>query len=197
MFRYFAIYKPYGMLCQFSKEGDKSVLSDLNYLFPKDVYPVGRLDADSEGMLLLTNDKAVNEKLLHPSQKHQRTYLVQVEGEMEDAACSKLSKGVEISVDGKKYKTLPADVTKITEIPGYLPDRNPPVRFRKSIPTSWIQLQIAEGKNRQVRKMTAAVGYPTLRLIRIAIESLNLDFFEPGQVVELERSVFYSKLKLS
>ncbi|HNP47992.1 MAG TPA: pseudouridine synthase [Bacteroidia bacterium] len=197
MHRYFVIYKPYGMLSQFSKEGDKQVLADLNFIFPKDVYPVGRLDADSEGMLLLTNDKSVNEKLLHPSKKHVRSYLVQVEGEFSVDACEKLKKGVEISVDGKKYKTLPADNVELIPDPEFLPERNPPVRFRKSIPTSWVQIDLIEGKNRQVRKMTAAVGFPTLRLVRIVMESLKLDFFNPGEIKELERSIFYSKLKLS
>lgn len=185
------------MLSQFSKEGDKQVLADLNFIFPKDVYPVGRLDADSEGMLLLTNDKSVNEKLLHPSKKHVRSYLVQVEGEFSVDACEKLKKGVEISVDGKKYKTLPADNVELIPDPEFLPERNPPVRFRKSIPTSWVQIDLIEGKNRQVRKMTAAVGFPTLRLVRIVMESLKLDFFNPGEIKELERSIFYSKLKLS
>ena len=197
MLRYFMIYKPYGMLSQFSREGDKKVLADLDFVFPKDVYPIGRLDADSEGMLLLTNDKSVNEKLLHPSKKQERKYIVQVEGEISDEACTLLRAGVEISVDGKKYKTLPANQANRIDLPLYLPERNPPVRFRKSIPTSWLQLQLIEGKNRQVRKMTAAVGYPTLRLVRIVMETLELDFFEPGEIKELDRSFFYSKLKLS
>lgn len=197
MYRYFIAYKPFGMLTQFSREGERKVLANLNYVFPKDVYPVGRLDADSEGLLVLTNDKSVNEKLLHPSNKHLRTYLVQVEGEVHNEACIQLSSGVEISVDGKKYKTLPAGSVSIVDPPDFLPERNPPVRFRKSIPTSWIRIQLSEGKNRQVRKMTAAVGFPTLRLVRIVMESLELDFFEPGDVVELDKAVFYSKLKLS
>lgn len=197
MYRYFIAYKPYGMLTQFSREGERKVLADLNFVFPKDVYPVGRLDADSEGLLVLTNDKSVNEKLLHPSNKHLRTYLVQVEGEVHTEACIQLAKGVEISIDGKKYKTIPAGSVSIVDAPDFLPERNPPVRFRKSIPTSWIRIQLSEGKNRQVRKMTAAVGFPTLRLVRIVMESLELDFFEPGDVVELDKAVFYSKLKLS
>lgn len=196
MYRYFIAYKPYGMLTQFSREGERKVLADLNFVFPKDVYPVGRLDADSEGLLVLTNDKSVNEKLLHPSNKHLRTYLVQVEGEVHTEACIQLAKGVEISIDGKKYKTIPAGSVSIVDAPDFLPERNPPVRFRKSIPTSWIRIQLSEGKNRQVRKMTAAVGFPTLRLVRIVMESLELDFFEPGDVVELDKAVFYSKLKL-
>lgn len=197
MYRYFIAYKPYGMLTQFSREGERKVLADLNFVFPKDVYPVGRLDADSEGLLVLSNDKSVNEKLLHPSNKHMRTYLVQVEGEVNEEACMQLAKGVEISIDGKKYKTIPAGSVSIVDSPDFLPERNPPVRFRKSIPTSWIRIQLSEGKNRQVRKMTAAVGFPTLRLVRIVMESLELDFFEPGDVVELDKAVFYAKLKLS
>lgn len=197
MHRYFVIYKPFGMLSQFSREGDKQVLADLNFIFPKDVYPVGRLDADSEGMLLLTNDKSVNERLLHPSKKHIRSYLVQVEGEFTSEAGERLKKGVEISVDGKKYLTLPAGKIETIQDPAFLPERFPPVRFRKSIPTSWVRMDLIEGKNRQVRKMTAAVGFPTLRLVRVVMESLKLDFFNPGEIKELERSFFYSKLNLS
>lgn len=195
MFRYFAVNKPFGMLCQFSKEGDHHVLSQLDFVFPKDVYPVGRLDGDSEGLLLLTNDPSVNKKLLNPLYKHKRTYLVQVEGAITEEACSLLSQGVQISIEGKKYNTIPC-TAEVTVAPENLPERNPPIRFRKSIPTSWLLLELTEGKNRQVRKMTAAVGFPTLRLIRQAIEGLPLDGLLPGEVREFQRADFFEKLKI-
>ncbi|MBC8151541.1 MAG: pseudouridine synthase [Bacteroidetes bacterium] len=177
---YFLIYKPYGMLSQFSREGDKLTLADLNFQFAKDVYPVGRLDADSEGLLLLTNDKKLNHRLLDPKFRHLRTYYVQVEGDVTDEAIRLLRAGVTIAVDGKSYHTLPAQVTRLAE--PNLPPRNPPIRFRVSIPTSWLALTLHEGKNRQVRKMTAAVGFPTLRLVRWAIEEFTADGMRPADV---------------
>ena len=166
MFSYYVIYKPYGILSQFTDEGNKKGLGSILSL-PKDCYPVGRLDADSEGLLLITNDKSVNHRLLDPLQQHKRTYLVQVDGDITIEACKLMAQGITIKVDGKEYKTLPGVCTKIEE--PELPPRNPPVRFRKSIPTSWIKLQLVEGKNRQVRRMTAAVNLPTLRLIRWSV----------------------------
>ena len=194
MFHYFAVFKPFGMLSQFTSEGKHQTLADLKFPFPKDVYPVGRLDADSEGLILLTNDKRVNSKLLEPSNKHKRKYIVQVEGEITEDALKLLEKGMQLNDKGNIYKTLPA-IAAIIEEPA-LPDRNPPVRFRKSIPTSWIELIINEGKNRQVRKMVAAAGFPALRLIRVEIEDFKLDKMENGLVQEISKSEFYSKLKL-
>jgi 23S rRNA pseudouridine2457 synthase len=192
-FRYYAIYKPFGMLSQFSKEGERATLSELQFHFPKDVYPLGRLDADSEGLLLLTNNRSINAALLDPSKGHWREYYVQVDGEISDTSILELAKGVEISIDGKKYKTKQCKVRRIS-VPEELPDRIPPVRFRKEIPTSWISLSLTEGKNRQVRKMTAAVGFPTLRLIRIGIGKLNLPDWHPGAVFELTESAFLKAL---
>ena len=191
---YFLIYKPYLMLSQFSKEGDKPTLADLEYDFPKDVYPVGRLDADSEGLLLLTSDKQLNHRLLNPKFRHSRTYYVQVDGALTDAACQQLVAGVSISVDGKSYATLPASAQAIPE--PQLPERLPPIRYRANIPTSWLSITLHEGKNRQVRKMTAAVGFPTLRLVRWAIESITAEGMMPGQVLELSRSALLQGLKL-
>lgn len=182
---YFLIYKPYLMLSQFSREGNKPTLADLPYSFRHDVYPVGRLDADSEGLLLLTSDKQLNHRLLNPRFRHQRTYYAQVEGSITDQALAQLSNGVTISVDGKAYHTLPAQARLMAE--PVLPDRNPPIRFRASIPTSWIALTLHEGKNRQVRKMTASVGFPTLRLVRWSIEQLTAEGMIPGDVRELSR----------
>jgi 23S rRNA pseudouridine2457 synthase len=191
VFRYFLIYKPFGMLSQFSKEGDHPTLADLNSAFPKDIYPVGRLDADSEGLLLLTNDNQLKTKLLDPKNKHTRTYYVQVEGMISSEACSKLAHGVEISINGKTLRTLPALVEPMEE-PG-LPVRNPPIRFRQNIPTSWVSISLHEGKNRQVRRMTASVGFPTLRLVRWSIGHVTLiqkdgNLPEPGMVWELSKS---------
>lgn len=177
------------MLSQFSREGDKSTLADLG-TFPKDVYPVGRLDSDSEGLLILTNDKELNHRLLNPRFRHQRTYWAQVDGAVTKEAIDQLSKGVTITVDGKPYQTLPSSA-KILQADPDLPERIPPIRFRKTIPTSWIELKLQEGKNRQVRKMTAAVGFPTLRLVRVAIERISLGNMQPGEVRELSGKEMY------
>ena len=188
MFRYFLIYKPFGMLSQFTREGDHATLADLGFEFPRDIYPVGRLDADSEGLLLLTNDNYLKTKLLEPRNKHSRTYYVQVEGQVTEEACIALRSGVTISINGKSYKTLPAKASPIDEPP--LPERNPPIRFRKNIPTSWVSVTLHEGKNRQVRRMTAAVNFPTLRLVRWAIGKISLgdypDNKNPGKVWEIK-----------
>ena len=192
--RYFLIYKPYGMMSQFSKEGNKTTLADLPFDFPKDIYPVGRLDADSEGLLLLTNDTFLNNRLLNPKFKHQRTYFVQVDGQISDEACRKLQTGVTISIHGKPHATLPAKVQQLVNEP-LLPERNPPVRFRQNIPTSWVALTLHEGKNRQVRRMTAAVGYPTLRLVRWSIEDVKLGSLQPSEVKEVEKEWLFKKLR--
>ena len=159
------------MLSQFTREGEHATLADLGFDFPKDVYPVGRLDADSEGLLLLTNDNLLKTKLLEPRNKHKRTYYVQVEGDITEEACVAMRAGVKISINGKSYLTLPAEASLIEE--PTLPERNPPIRVRKSIPDSWVSITLREGKNRQVRKMTAAVNFPTLRLVRWAIGSVS------------------------
>lgn len=192
MNKYFAIYKPFGMLCQFSREGDKATLADLDFTFPKDVYPVGRLDSDSEGLLLLTNDNILKTRLLDPKRKHFKTYYAQVEGLATTEVCRVLEKGVEISVDGKKYETLPARSFPIAT--PELPERTPPIRVRKTVPDSWLLLSLHEGKNRQVRKMTAAVGLPTLRLVRWAIGRFTLKSMLPGDVVEISRDQAYADL---
>ncbi len=179
---YFLIYKPYGMLSQFSKEGDKPTLADLDFTFPKDAYPVGRLDHDSEGLLLLTNDTSLNSLLLNPKKHYSKRYWVQVDRDITDEAVGLLRKGVTINVNGE-YRTHPAVVTKIDE--PLLPERVPPVRFRLSVPTSWIEITITEGKNRQVRKMPAAVGFPTLRLVRSAIGPIEIANMQPGEVITL------------
>ena len=183
------------MLSQFSGEGNRPTLADLPFAFPKDVYPVGRLDADSEGLLLLTNDNFLNHDLLNPRFRHQRTYYVQVEGSITPEACARLRAGVTISIDGKTHQTLPAEVQILIEEPA-LPERNPPIRFRKNIPTSWLAISLHEGKNRQVRRMTAAVGFPTLRLARWAMENVEIAGFESGEVREVARDWMYEQLKI-
>lgn len=191
--RYFVIYKPFGILSQFS--GDKDTLKELGD-FPKEVYPVGRLDKDSEGLLLITDDKALNNYLLHPSFGHKRTYLVQVEGVPDEGAIRKLEGGVEINVDGRLYRTKKALARSLEVVPS-LPERTPPIRFRKSVPDSWIRLSLIEGKNRQVRKMTAAVGYPTLRLVRWSMEELSIEGFEVGEIREMGQEEIYKLLNVT
>ena len=196
--RYFIIYKPYQVLSQFSSmpsehnEHVKQTLKDF-FKVPDDVYPVGRLDYDSEGLLILTNDAYINHRLLNPSFAHEREYWVQVEGVITIAALEALQSGIDITIDGKPYRSKKAMV-KAFDVYPEVPERNPPVRFRKNIPTSWIRLVITEGKNRQVRKMTAKVGFPTLRLIRYRIGQLTIEGLKPGSIKELTRDEIFTLL---
>ncbi|GAB3786599.1 pseudouridine synthase [Dyella agri] len=170
-----ALNKPYGVLCQFTDERGRPTLAD--YVKQKDVYAAGRLDHDSEGLLLLTDDGRLAHRLTDPRHKQPKTYLVQVDGAIDDAALAALRRGVVLN-DGP---TLPAPAEHADE-PGWLWPRDPPVRFRKSIPTSWLTLTLREGRNRQVRRMTAAVGFPTLRLIRVRIGEHALDGLASGEM---------------
>jgi 23S rRNA pseudouridine2457 synthase len=192
-FRYFIIYKPFGILSQFS--GEKNTLKELGN-FPKEVYPVGRLDKDSEGLLLITDDKALNNYLLHPSFGHKRSYFVQVEGNPDKETMQKLESGVEINVDGKMYRTKKAFAKRCDKEPE-LPERNPPIRFRKSVPDAWILLTLIEGKNRQVRKMTASVGLPTLRLVRWSMENLSIEGYSVGEIREMTQEEVYQLLNVT
>ena len=192
MHYYFIIYKPYQVLSQFTSQEGKKTLADL-YTLPKDVYAVGRLDYDSEGLLILTNDTTLNYRLLHPKNLHEREYWVQVDGAITSQALKDLQSGVLISIDGKQHRTLPAVVHGFVDPPA-VPDRTPPVRFRKHIPTSWISITLTEGKNRQVRKMTAAVGFPTLRLIRYRIAKLTIDGLQPGDIKEWRQPEIYKAI---
>ena len=169
-----ALNKPFNVLCQFSPEGGKRTLAE--FVRQKDVYPAGRLDYDSEGLLLLTDDGRLAHKLTDPRHKQPKTYLVQVEGAITDEAIDRLRRGVALN-DGP---TLPAGADQAAE-PDWLWPRDPPVRFRKNIPTSWLTVTLREGRNRQVRRMTAAVGFPTLRLIRVAIGPYALESLAPGE----------------
>lgn len=174
MSRILLFNKPHGVICQFSKDGLHPTLAD--YIAVPDVYPAGRLDTDSEGLLLLTDDGKLQHRITDPKHKLPKTYWVQVEGVPDEAALARLRKGVLL----KDGLTLPAEVETMGE-PAGLWLRDPPVRFRKVIPTSWIALTLREGRNRQVRRMTAAVGLPTLRLIRYRIGEWTLDGLAPGQ----------------
>lgn len=175
-YRYILFYKPFGVLCQFSGAGQTL----REYLPVADVYPAGRLDRDSEGLLLLTNDGALQHRLTDPKFGHPRTYWVQVEGTPGKQALQQLARGVVI----QGYRTRPARARSLGEEP-QLPPRDPPVRVRKNVPTSWIEITLTEGRNRQVRRMTAAVGHPTLRLVRVASGDLRLHGLEPGEWREL------------
>lgn len=196
-FQYYAIYKPFGMLSQFSKEiPEHQTLADLDFQFPKDVYPIGRLDKDSEGLLLLSNDRSINHNLLHPSTAHTRSYWVQVEGKITPKALAQLQKGVSIKINKKNYSTRPAKAKLLEQAPP-VPVRIPPIRERKNQPTSWIELTLTEGKNRQVRRMTATVGFPTLRLVRHQIVHLKMEQWEAGAVHPLAPKDFMQLLELN
>ena len=166
--------KPCGVLCQFSPSPGKRTLKD--FIPVTGVYPAGRLDADSEGLVLLTDDGALQNAISDPKKKLRKTYWVEVEGVPDEAALQRLRSGIELS----DFVALPAGARGI-EQPSRLWERTPPIRVRKSIPTSWIEMELHEGKNRQIRRMTAAAGYPTLRLIRCRIGSWMLDDILPGQ----------------
>jgi 23S rRNA pseudouridine2457 synthase len=183
------------VLSQFTSESGKACLKDF-FEVPTDVYPVGRLDYDSEGLLLLTNDKSINHRLLHPGFAHEREYRVQVEGLITNEALKKLSEGITIQIDGKSFCTAPGKASRLPEHIN-IPERNPPIRFRQHIPTSWIRLIITEGKNRQVRKMTASTGFPTLRLIRYRLAGISLDPMLPGDMIEMNQNEVYGKLGLN
>ena len=172
--------KPFGVLSQFTDRGspaERATLSD--FIAVKDVYPAGRLDRDSEGLLLLTDDGRLQARIADPRFKLPKTYLVQVEGDPQDAALERLRRGVELN-DGP---TRPAEIERIDD-PRLWP-RDPPIRVRKSVPDHWLRITIREGRNRQVRRMTAAVGLPTLRLVRWSVGDWTLEGIAPGEVTEI------------
>jgi 23S rRNA pseudouridine2457 synthase len=177
-YRYFKLYKPYDVLCQFTDDLGRSTLAD--YVPVPGVYSVGRLDRDSEGLLLLTDDGGLSHRLTDPRFEHPKTYLVQVEGEPDARALDSIRRGVVL----KDGLTRPANVDRLEATP-WVPERSVPIRFRKNVPTSWLRLTIREGRNRQVRRMTAAVGFPTLRLIRISLGPVELGNLAPGELREL------------
>jgi 23S rRNA pseudouridine2457 synthase len=177
-----AFHKPYGVLSQFTPDGSPN-RPLAGFQFPKAVYPIGRLDADSEGLLLLTDEADLNERLLHPKHAHRRTYWVQVERIPSEVALTRLAAGV--LIQGRK--TLPCEAQRLEPAPE-LPPRDPPIRFRKSVPDCWLALTLTEGRNRQVRRMTAAIGHPTLRLVRWQIGDFVLGDLAPGVWKELNPS---------
>jgi 23S rRNA pseudouridine2457 synthase len=174
-YTYIVFHKPYGVLSQFTDAAGRKTLSDFGP-FPKQVYPVGRLDADSEGLLLLTDNNEIKRHLLEPRYGHARTYLVQVERVPTEEELSRLKSGVLI----EGLTTKKAVVQKLDQEPEVSP-REVPIRFRKNVATSWLEITLTEGRNRQVRKMTAAVGHPTLRLLRVAQGPLTLAGLKPGE----------------
>ena len=186
-FRYLLFHKPYGVLSQFTSEGGKACLKD--FIDVPGVYPCGRLDWDSEGLLLLTDDGPLIHSLLSPASKLPKIYLAQVEGTPGDQALAGLRNGVVI--EGKK--TLPAGAEPYPAGEA-LPPRSVPIRYRKNIPVSWLRLSLVEGRNRQVRKMTAAVGHPTLRLIRHAIGPFTLEGLESGKWIKADAREIRRKL---
>ncbi len=195
--RYFIINKPYDMLSQFTREvPNHRVLGDL-HPFPQDVYPVGRLDRDSEGLLILTDDTRLNAALLHPSHQHPRTYWIQVEGTPTGKALLQLETGVTLRIKSKVHRSAPLSARELTTAEvRTLPPRTPPVRFRKTVPDAWLSLTLTEGKNRQVRRMCAAVGLPVLRLVRVAICDLTLQDLQGQPVREVQRDWLLPKIGL-
>jgi 23S rRNA pseudouridine2457 synthase len=177
-----AFHKPYGVISQFSSDGSANrTLAEFG--FPKNVYPIGRLDSDSEGLLLLSEESSLNERLLDPRRRHTREYWAQVERELSRSTLDKLQRGVLLD----RRRTLPARAWVLEPQPEIDP-RDPPIRFRKTVPTCWIALELIEGKNRQVRRMTAAIGHPTLRLIRVRIGNFSLGDLAVGTWIELDQA---------
>jgi 23S rRNA pseudouridine2457 synthase len=177
--RTLAFYKPYGVLSCFTDPEGHSTLAD--FISVPDVYPAGRLDYDTEGLLVLTSDGTLAHRITDPRHKLPKVYLVQVERVPDDAALASLRRGVLL----KGRRTRPAEVELLAEAPD-LPPRPVPIRFRKSVPTAWLKVTLREGQNRQIRRMTAAVGHPTLRLVRVAVGPVTLDDLQPGQWRELK-----------
>lgn len=187
--RHFIIHKPFGYLSQFinnqTKRKSKKLLGEL-YQFPEGTMSIGRLDEDSEGLLLLTTDGKVSERVR--DKKVEKEYYVQIDGKITNEAIERLKIGVEIGIRGKKYKTLPCKVSHLNPVPNF-EERTKKIRDERHGPTSWASITITEGKFRQVRKMTAAVGFPTLRLIRVRIGSISLNKLQAGQVIEVDNLI--------
>jgi len=193
--RYFLLNKPYGYLSQFTDntKAKNKTLGEL-YDFPRDVYSVGRLDKDSEGLLIITNDKGLNHRLLNPRFQHEREYYALVQGAINEDHLKRLEEGVVISLGaGQMYKCRPAKARKLENEPN-IGERAKPISSRGDHPLEWLSLTLHEGKNRQVRKMTAAVGLPTLRLFRARIEGLNSSGLKIGETIEMEQEELMNKL---
>lgn len=180
----FKFWKPFGVQTKFTDAEGRPTLAD--YITVPEIYAAGRLDADSEGLLLLTDSGALSHRLTDPRFEHPRTYWAQVERVPDETALETLRNGVELSEGGRLWRTRPAEAMLIP--PPDLPERDVPIRYRKNMPTAWLELTIREGKNRQVRRMTAAVGHPTLRLVRRAIGTITLDGLTPGMLLPLSKA---------
>jgi len=177
-----AFHKPFGVISQFTPDGSPHrTLADFD--FPKEVYPIGRLDAESEGLLLLSDEKGLNDRLLHPDHAHRRTYWAQVERIPSRESLDKMERGLVIA----GHKTLPCRAWLPDPQPE-IPPRNPPIRFRKNVPDAWLALELIEGKNHQVRRMTAAIGHPTLRLIRVKIGDYELGELAAGKWIDVDNA---------
>lgn len=186
-----ALHKPYGVLSQFTPEAGSAWRTLADFGLPKGVYSLGRLDADSEGLLLLSDEPGLNARLMDPVRGHVREYWTQVERVPTDDALARLAAGVRIG----DYRTQPCRVRRL-EPPPAVPPRNPPIRVRRNVADAWIALELTEGKNRQVRRMTAAIGHPTLRLIRVRIGQFALGSLKSGKWRELsasERTLVFEK----
>lgn len=177
----YAFFKPYGVECKFTKEPGKTTLGNCLKLPPR-VYPIGRLDADSEGLLILSDDRRFNQALLNPRAALPKTYLALVEGQPSEEKLEALRRGVRIKIKGKGYYTTLPCRAELTTAPDWLPPRCPPPAMRPGKTYSWLQIVVREGKNRQVRRMTAAIGHPTLRLIRVGVGRLSLEGMKPGEL---------------
>lgn len=192
--KYYIIYKPFRVLSQFSPVEGKECLADY-FSFEKDVYSIGRLDYDSEGLMLLTNDKKLKTIIQNPVMNHTKEYLVRVDGGITHEAIVLLKNGVEIKTESGLYLTKPCIVEMLESEPE-LPERNPPIRFRRNIPAPWLKVILTEGRNRQIRKMTAKVGFPALRIVRIAIGKIVLGGMKPGEWKEMKQEKVYSNLEI-
>lgn len=184
-----ALHKPYGFLSQFTPEAGSRWRALAELGLPRTVYPLGRLDADSEGLLLLSDERGLNTRLLDPRQAHRREYWAQVEGIPDAGALARIERGLDLG----DFRTLPCRARRLDPAPA-LPPRNPPIRLRKTVPDCWLALELVEGKNRQVRRMTAAIGYPTLRLVRARIGEFALGELAPGrwrELTEAERTAVF------
>lgn len=195
MERYFVVYKPYKMLSQFTPIPKKRCLGDLGFGFPPGVNAVGRLDENSEGLLIVTNDKKLTNLLLKPGNEHKRIYWVQVQFYVTEAEINKLESGVNIKIDSRDYLTRTCKARVLNPAPGLPPRERRPVRT--DLETEWIEMILTEGKFHQVRKMCAALGHQVLRLVRVRVENLELESMQPGSVTELPKERLYARLKIS
>jgi 23S rRNA pseudouridine2457 synthase len=203
MFRYFIANKPFNVICQFTAEAEGQVtLANLNADLPNDVYPIGRLDQDSEGLLLLSSDRKLNHTLLNPLFEHERTYLAQVEEQPSEADIATFCAGLEIKVEKKNYTTLPCKARLISDdLSGFFAGnqlwmRTPPAKASANKPMFWLEVTLTEGKNRQVRKMCAKIGHPCLRLIRVRMKNLHLSDLATNEVKEFSKEDIYAALGL-